>query len=66
MPDRQELFLFRDYSSVYGAVKGMRLVPFGRSALIAVVVAAALPMLPLAFVVIPLPKLLGQLAKALL
>jgi hypothetical protein len=32
-----------DYSTVYGAVKGMRVVPFGRPALVAVAVVAALP-----------------------
>src|SRR5262249_27584795 len=32
-----------DYSTAYGAVKGMRVVPFGRRALVAVAVVAALP-----------------------
>jgi hypothetical protein len=65
-PGALVLAALADYSTVFGGVKGMRLVPFRRPALVAVAVAAALPMIALLLVVIPLPKLLGQLAKALL
>ena len=64
--ERPDPSALADYASVYGAVKNMRPVPFGRTTLVMVAVAAALPMLPLIPIVIPLPQLLGQLAKALL
>jgi hypothetical protein len=41
-------------------------VPFGVKTVVSLAVAAALPMLPLAAAVVPLPQLLAQLAKALL
>jgi hypothetical protein len=55
-----------DFSSVFGNVTKMKVVPFGLQTAIGLVVAAALPMLPLATAVVPLPQLLAQLAKALL
>jgi hypothetical protein len=53
-------------SMLFGTVKTMKVVPFGMPSVVTLAVAAALPMLPLVAAVVPLPQLLGQLAKALL
>ena len=66
MPDGQELCLFRGGPSSPPVWCVWPTVLFARPALIAVAEVAALPVVPLLLVVIPLPKLLGQLAKALL
>ena len=44
----------------------MRLIPFGRSALIQLVVATLLPALPLVLLVVPMSEILAALAKVVL
>jgi hypothetical protein len=55
-----------DFTAVFGTVRNMNALPLGLPTLVGVAVAAGLPMLPLVAAVVPLPSLLGQLAKALL
>jgi hypothetical protein len=54
-----------DTVALYEAVKRMRPVPIGRSSLLAIGLASALPMLPVLAIEIPIRELLGQLLKTL-
>jgi hypothetical protein len=54
-----------DTISLYEAVKRMRPVPIGRPSLLAIVLAAALPMLPVLAIEIPIKDLLLKLLKTL-
>jgi len=47
----------------YQLVKGMTIVPFGKSAILQIAVAAAAPILPLAFLVMPVADVLKLLMK---
>jgi hypothetical protein len=55
-----------DLGNAFEVVARTRLLPFGPRTLIAIVVAAVLPMIPVALLGVPLPELLGKLAGAFL
>jgi hypothetical protein len=55
-----------DLANGYGVVDRMRFLPFSPRTLIAVVVAALLPMIPVALLAVPLPELLRKLGGAFL
>jgi hypothetical protein len=61
IPDVQSLC---DLSGGYGVVQTLRLVPVTGRVLAGLLIAGALPMVPLLLVEVPLPKLLRQLFKA--
>lgn len=54
-----------DYSDVYGAVRGMRLVPFGLKDIAARAIALAVPFAPLAVIGIPIQDAVRRLFQAL-
>jgi hypothetical protein len=62
-PDMSSLI---DLNSSYQFAKNMRLFPFGMRALVAIAVAALLPMIPLILVEIPLKEILRLIANTFL
>jgi len=55
-----------DLGNSFGVIREMQLVPFGRKQVLQIAVIAALPGLPLVFLVMPVGELLKLLAGALL
>ena len=55
-----------DLGNSFRLVSDMRLTPFGRSAVIQLVVATLLPALPLVLLVVPMGDILAALAKVVL
>lgn len=49
-----------DLSNSFNVSENMRVLPFGRSSIIAIIVLTALPLLPLLFTIMPLNKILSQ------
>ena len=64
--DSPELGPTVDISSIYTAVAQMRLVPIGKDALIPILAAIALPMLPVFAIEIPIKDLLLKVGKSLI
>jgi hypothetical protein len=52
-----------DLGNSFEIVKGMKLVPFGKDALLRLAVIALAPVAPLVLTMIPLSELLNQLLK---
>jgi hypothetical protein len=62
-PDVQSL---ADLANAFDVIRRMRIVPFGRHHIVLLVVAAAVPAVPLIFFVIPLDELIIRTARTLL
>ena len=62
---RPEIGPVADTITLYDAVRKLRVVPIGRTSLIAIVLAAGLPMLPVLAIEIPIRELLLGLLKSL-
>ena len=63
--DAPEIGSAADAATLYEAVGRMRLVPLGLPALLSVLVPAALPMLAVMAIEVPIGQMLRTLAKAL-
>ena len=61
-----DLSAWNDLCGAYGSLVQVRLVPFGPRAVIGIVIAAVIPMLPLVAMTMPLTELLAKIARALL
>jgi hypothetical protein len=64
--DAPELGPVADTAAIYGAVKSMRTVPLGKSSVLPVVLAAAIPMLAVLSLQVPVKAILKQLLHAIL
>lgn len=64
--DAPELGPVADVQAIYQAVRSMRIVPVGRLGLIAIVVPAALPMLIVAAMQLPLQSIVAKVLKTLI
>ena len=53
-------------SQAYGHIEEMSLIPFDRTALVLIVLAAIVPLLPLIGTEIPLPDVMSKLAEFLI
>ena len=62
-PDIQSL---NDLGGAYGTLEKTRLLPIGRRMLVAIVLSAVIPMLPLAATAVPLTQLLKRVGSAML
>jgi hypothetical protein len=49
-----------DLSNSFGISANMRIIPFGRESIIAIVIMTALPLLPLLFTIMPFDKIISQ------
>jgi hypothetical protein len=64
--DAPELGPIADTGPIYDAVAAMRVLPIGKTTLVPLLVAAALPLIAVLAIEIPIGKILGALAKAVI
>jgi len=66
LPDASEIGPVANAHGMYDAVKVMRPIPFGKRAIMAILIPLALPLLVMAGLQVPLKELLGKLVKVLI